>query len=92
MINDKKLIINPKNNDHKCFQYAVTLELNYDKIDRKPQRISKIRPFIDQDIDYPATRKDWKNIEQNNESIALNILSCLIILKKYILHTNQDII
>ena len=63
-IKDKKSTVNPKNNDHKCFQYAMTLALNYDKIDRNPQRISKIRPFIDQynwkDIDYPATNKDWK--------------------------------
>ena len=77
-IKDKKSIINPENNDHKCFQYAVTIALNYDKIDRNPQRISKIRPFIDQynwkDIDFPATSKDWKKFEQNNESIALNIL------------------
>ena len=36
-----------KNNDHKCFQYAVTLALNYDKIDKNHQRISKIRTFID---------------------------------------------
>ena len=34
-IKDKKSIINPKNNDHKCFQYAVTLALNYDKITTK---------------------------------------------------------
>ena len=77
-IKDKKSIINPKNNDHKCFQYAVTLALNYDKIDKNHLRMSKIRPFIDQynwkDIDYPATSKDWKKFEQNNESIAINIL------------------
>ena len=29
------------------FQYVVTLALNHDKIDRNPQRISKIKPFID---------------------------------------------
>ena len=56
----------------------MTLALNYDKIDRNPQRISKIRPFIDQynwkDIDFTATSKDWKKLEQNNESIALSIL------------------
>ena len=77
-IKDKKSIIDPKNNDHKCFQYAVTLALNYVKTDGNPQKISKIRPFIDQynwkDIDYPATSKDLKKFEQNNESIALNIL------------------
>ena len=73
-IKDKKSIINPKNNYHKCFQYAVALALNHDKIDRNPQRISKTRPFIDQynwkDIDFPATSKDGKTFE----SIALNIL------------------
>ena len=35
-IKDKKSIINPKNNDYKCFQYAVTLALNHNKIDRNP--------------------------------------------------------
>ena len=76
-LKDKKSTINPKNNDYKCFQYAVTLALNLDKINKHPQRISKIKPFIDQynwkDIDFPATSKDWKKFELNNE-IALNIL------------------
>ena len=31
-IKDKKLTTNPKNNDYKYFQYAVTVELNRDKI------------------------------------------------------------
>ena len=30
-LKDKKSTINPKTNDHKCFQYAVTLALNLDK-------------------------------------------------------------
>ena len=47
-LKDKKSTINPKNNDHKCFQYAVTLALNLDKIKKDPQRISKIKPFIEQ--------------------------------------------
>ena len=76
-LKDKKSTINPKNNDHKCFQYAVTLALDLDKINKHPQRISKIKPFIDQynwkDIDFPSTSKDWKKFERNNE-IALNIL------------------
>ena len=61
-LKDKKSTINPKNNDHKCFQYAVTLVLNLDNIDNHPERISKIKPFIDQynrkDIDFPSTSKD----------------------------------
>ena len=47
-LKDKKSIINLKNNDHKCFQYAVTLALNLGKINKHSQRISKIKPFIDQ--------------------------------------------
>ena len=76
-LKNKKSTINPINNDYKCFQYAVTLALNLDKIRKNPQRISKIKPFIDQynwkDIDFPATSKDWKKFKLNNE-IALNIL------------------
>ena len=77
-IKDKKSTIKPKDNDYKCFQYAVTVALNYDKINNHPQRVSKIKPFIDQynwnGIDFPSTSKDWKKFELNNESIALNIL------------------
>ena len=50
-------MINPKNNDHKCFQYAATLAFNFDNINNHPEKISKIRPFTDQynwkDIDFP---------------------------------------
>ena len=76
-LKDKKSTINQKNNDHKSFQYAVTLALNLDKINDHPERISKIKPFIEEynwkDIDFPSTSKDWKKFELNNE-IALNIL------------------
>ena len=41
-LKDKTSTINPKNNDHKCFQYAVTLALNLDNIDNHPERTSKI--------------------------------------------------
>ena len=70
-IKNKKSTINPKNNDYKCFQYAVTLALNLDKINNHPERISKIKPFIDpynwNEIDFPSTSKDWKKFELNNE-------------------------
>ena len=76
-LKDKKSTINPKNNDYKCFQYAVTLALNLNKINGHPQRISKIKPFIEEynwkDIDFPSTSKDWKKFELNNK-VALNIL------------------
>ena len=46
-LKNKKSTINPKNNDYKCFQYAITLALNLDKINNHPERISKIKTFIE---------------------------------------------
>ena len=38
-------------------------------------------PFIDQynwkEIEFPSHSKDWKKFEQNNKTIALNILFAL---------------
>ena len=66
-LQDKKSTVNPKNSNHKCFQYAVTLALNLDKINNHPERISKIKPFIEQynwkEIDFPSTSKYWKKIQ-----------------------------
>ena len=45
-IKDKKSTINPKNNDYKCFQYAVTVALNHDKINKDPQRVSQIKLLL----------------------------------------------
>ena len=53
-LKNKKATIKPKNNDDKCFQYALTIALNYQNIKKDPQRISKTRPFTDQ--------YDWKEI------------------------------
>ena len=47
MVDNKGVTINPKNNkDNNCFQYATTAGLNDQNIDCHPQRISKIKPFI----------------------------------------------
>ena len=35
-LKDKKSTINQKNNDNKCFQYATTLALNFNKINKDP--------------------------------------------------------
>ena len=40
-----KTIINPKSND-KCFQYAKTVGLNHEKINKYPQRMRKTKPFL----------------------------------------------
>ena len=48
-LKNKKATINPKNNDEKCFQFALTVALNHDQFKNNPEIISKIKPFIDQD-------------------------------------------
>ena len=62
-LKDKKYTINQKNNDTKCFQYATTLALNFNNIDKHHQRISKIKPFIDNynwnNINFPTAKKSW---------------------------------
>ena len=44
-IKNKKSTINPKNNNYKYIQYAVTVALNRDKINKHLQRVSKIETF-----------------------------------------------
>ena len=77
-LENKKATINPKNDDNNCLQYAITVALDYDKIENHPERISNIAPFIDKcnwkDINFLSHQKDWKKFEQNNKTIALNIL------------------
>ena len=77
-LKDKKCCINQKNNDNKCFQYAATLALNINSIDKYHQRITKVKPFIYNynwnDINFPAAKKDSNKFEVNNKNIALSIL------------------
>ena len=77
-LKNKKTTINPKHNDDNCFQYALSVALNHQNIGKYPPRISKFKTFIDQynwkEIDFPPYSKDWKKLEQNNKTIALNIL------------------
>ena len=48
-LEEKQARINPQNKkDDNCFQHALTVALNYEKINNNRHRISKIKPFIDQ--------------------------------------------
>ena len=78
-IKHKKVIINPKNtNDNNCFQYSIAAALNYQNIDHHSERISKLKPFINnynwKGIEFPSHSKDWRKFECNNKTIALNML------------------
>ena len=68
-LKNKKATINPKNNDDKCFQYALTVALNHEKIKKDPQIITRIKPFINQynwkEIHFASHKKDWNDFEKN---------------------------
>ena len=45
-IKNKKATINPQNkDDDKCFQYAITIALNYVRIESHPETVSKVKPL-----------------------------------------------
>ena len=60
-INNKKCTINPQNNDNKCFQYSIILSLYHQENKCHPERISKIKPFIN--------NFDWENIFHRRNKI-----------------------
>ena len=55
-----------------CFQYPITAALNHQNVDLHPERISKLRSFINnynwKDIEFPSHSKDWRKCEQNNKT------------------------
>ena len=78
-IQNKRVTINPKiTKDNNCFLYAITAALNYQNIDHHSERISKLKPFINNSnwkgIEFPSHSKDWRKFECNNKTIALNML------------------
>ena len=77
-IKNKKATINPKNEDDRCFQYVVTVALNYGDIESHPERVLNIKKFINKynwkELNYPSKTDDWKTFEKNDLTLAGNIL------------------
>ena len=78
-IKNKGVTVNPKNTkDNNCFKYAITALLNHQNINHNPERISKLKPFINnynwKDIEFHSHSKDWRKFECTNKAITLNIL------------------
>ena len=95
-LKNKKATITSKINDDKCYQWAITAALSYEQIKSHPERISSIKPFINQydwkEINFPSNEKDWNEFEKNNKAIALNILYVPHNTEKEDMHINQGII
>ena len=63
-IESKRTVLNPKSNDNKSFQYFVTLSLYYKEIGNNFNRITKIKPYINNlnwnNINFPLTKHDYE--------------------------------
>ena len=70
----KEAIINNDNS----LQNALNDTLNYQTTETNPERISKLKPYINrynwEGIEFPAGPKDWKKFERNNKANVLNTL------------------
>ena len=79
----KEAIINGDND----FENALNDALSYKTIEKDPQRISKLKTYIDKynskGIEFPAGPEEWIKFERNNKTIALNVL--------FILHNTKTI-
>ena len=77
-IKHKKATINPESIDNKCLRDGIMAAWNSEKIKYNPERISNLMPLFGQynwkEIVFPSHSNDWKKFEQNNKTIALNIL------------------
>ena len=72
-IANKKATINPKNEkDNKCFQWSMIAVLNYNIA--KEKELKKLLNFKRIDIDFASHQRYWENFEQENNSIAINVL------------------
>ena len=73
-----KITINPINKTYnKCLQYAVTVALSHEEKGKNRERITKIKSFITkynwEEIHFLSEKDDWKNIEKDSVTIALNV-------------------
>ena len=70
----KGATINPKNeNDDECLRWSVIFALNYSEITKKEFE-NIFKKVKHEDKDFTSHKRDWGNFEENNQSIAFNVL------------------
>ena len=73
-LENKKAVINPKNNhDDEFLRWSIICALNYNEIMNKEFE-NIFQKIKHEDKDFSSQKRDWEDFEQNNESIALNVL------------------
>ena len=95
-LKNKKATINPKINDDKYFQYALTVALNYPNIKNNLERLTKIKLFINQynwkELNFHHIKKTGESLNQMINQLLLIFCMYHTILKKKDMHTSQNII
>ena len=71
---NKKATINPKNkNDNEWLWWSTISALNYNEIMKKEFE-NIFKKIKHEDKNFSSQKRDWENFEQNNVSVALNVL------------------
>ena len=74
----KKAIINVKNEDDRCFQWAVLAALHYDEVDQKStHRVTQYKRWEEElkfdGIEFPVSLKAIDRFEKQNVTINVNV-------------------
>ena len=73
-LTNKKATINPKNKtDDECLRWSTICALNYNEI-MKEKFENIFKNVKHEHKDFSSQKRDWENLKQNNESVALNAL------------------
>ena len=70
---NKEETIKKKKNDNECLRWSTISALNYNEITKKEFE-NILHKIKHEDKDFSSHQEDQENFEQNNESIALNVL------------------
>ena len=76
--------MNPKNDNNNCFQYALTVALNYQKIKKDPQRILSLLliSIIGKKYIFRQNEETGKSLNQIISQLLLTLCLCHTIRNK----------
>jgi len=73
----KKAVINPKNEDNKCFMWTVLMSVHTPK--NYPERISNYKEYVNkfswEGVEFPATKKSIDAFEEANPNFGINVFT-----------------
>ena len=94
-IKKKKEKINQKNKDYKCFQYAVTVALDYEEIKWNSERVPNIKSFTNKckqriGINYKKKKMIGKHLRKIIQELLL--IFCILKNKKHVQLISQKLV